>query len=800
MSYNLGIPHGGEEVSMSVKKMTVPIDGMSCAACAVSIESSLKQQEGIEDVAINPVTNEGVITFSDELISFDNIKQTIEATGYHTTEAKAKFGIKGMTCAACSARSERVLNKIDGVLSANVNLMMEEATVFYHPDKTDVDTFKRAIEKAGFEVVLEEKSDEKRESEYDKNKRLLIISAIFTLPLFSAMFFEMAKQPIIFNNGWVQMALASVVQFYIGKKYYQGAYHSLRGGGANMDVLVALGTSAAYFYSVYSVFTNGHLYFESSAMIITLVLLGKTLESRAKGKTSEAIQSLIAMQPKRATRVNDDGTETIIDIVDIKKGDILRIRPGEKVPADGEVVKGFSSLDEAVITGESLPVDKGEGDLVIAATMNIQGTLDFKATNTGKDTMFSQIIHLVQEAQGSKAPIQRLADQVSNVFVPIIVVIALGTLAVHWLMGAGFQAAMINAVAVLVIACPCALGLATPTAIMVGTGKGAEHGIIFKGGEYLERVKHLDVLVFDKTGTITEGAPKLVDFHVFSDDEAVGLMQLVHASERGSEHPLAKAIVSDLDNKGFEPLEAESFEAVPGQGIIARVNAKEIIIGNRRMMMEKGISGQEAENLAVSHESKGHTAMFVAVDGNLSALIAVADTIKEDSIKGIKEIEQLGLRTIMLTGDNEKTAKAIADEVGIDEVIANVLPGDKQAAIKGLMEEGYQVGMVGDGVNDAPALVQANVGFAIGKGTDVAIESADVILVQGEISKVARSIYLSKRTIRTIKQNLFWAFIYNMIGVPFAALGLLNPMIAAGAMAFSSVSVVTNSLRLRRLK
>ncbi|WP_278294226.1 copper-translocating P-type ATPase [Caloranaerobacter azorensis] len=609
----------------------------------------------------------------------------------------------------------------------------------------------------------------------------------------------MAGIQTILDNGYLQLALATLVQFIIGYRFYKGAYHSLKGGGANMDVLVALGTSAAYFYSLYNLISGvKEYYFEASAVIITLILLGKMLEAIAKGRTSEAIKKLMNLQAKTA-RVIRDGKELDIPVEQVVVGDIVVVRPGEKIPVDGIVIEGNSSVDESMLTGESIPVDKKEGDEVIGATINKHGTFKFKATKIGRDTVLSQIIKLVEEAQGSKAPIQRLADKVAGIFVPTVIGIAILTFAIWYFVEGDFTNALINAVAVLVIACPCALGLATPTAIMVGTGKGAENGILIKGGEYLERAHQIDTLIFDKTGTITKGEPEVTDIISFNKSKE-DILKFAAIAEKASEHPLGQAIVKKGEESGIKLTDPEKFNAIPGHGIFAVIEGKEVYLGNRKLMKDKNINIEDIEDEIVNLESQGKTAMILSINGRVEGIIAVADTVKEHSREAIKQLKSMGIEVYMITGDNERTANAIAREVGIENVIAEVLPEHKAQEVEKLKAQGKKVGMVGDGINDAPALVKADIGFAIGTGTDVAIEAADITLMKGDLRDIVLAIRLSRRTMRTIKQNLFWAFFYNSIGIPLAALGFLNPMIAGAAMAFSSVSVVSNSLRLKRFK
>ena len=567
-----------------------------------------------------------------------------------------------------------------------------------------------------------------------------------------------------------------------------------------MDVLVSMGTSAAYFYSLYNLVKGiNEYYFEASAVIITLILLGKTFEAVAKGKTSEAIKKLMGLQPKTA-RVIKDGVEMDIPIEEVNIGDIIVVRPGERIPVDGIIVEGHSSIDESMITGESIPVDKREGDKVIGATINKFGSFKFEARKIGKDTVLAQIIKLVEDAQGSKAPVQRLADKISGIFVPVVVLIAIVTFIGFYLVKGDFTTGLINAVAVLVIACPCALGLATPTAIMVGTGKGAEKGILIKSGEHLERTHNMEAIVLDKTGTITKGEPEVTDIITLDSMEEDQLLRIAATVEKVSEHPLGQAIVRKGEERLLMITEPDTFMAIPGKGLKASLEGKEIYIGNRKLMQEANIQIAEIEEDLSRLEEEGKTAMMVGIDGKISGIIAVADSIKDNSKEAIEELKNMGLDVYMLTGDNERTAKAIAKSVGIENVLADVLPENKAQVVEEIKAQGKYVGMVGDGINDAPALATADVGFAIGTGTDVAMEAADITLMRGDLMGIVTAIRLSHRTMKTIKQNLFWAFFYNSIGIPFAALGFLNPMIAGAAMAFSSVSVVTNSLRLRNFK
>ncbi|HMM69870.1 MAG TPA: heavy metal translocating P-type ATPase [Gudongella oleilytica] len=789
---------------MSTEKLTVDVVGMTCAACSARIEKSLNKLEGVTSANVNLLANKATVEFDSAATNKDMIVKTIEKTGYEVPLTRETLLVEGMTCAACSARVEKMLGKVEGVVKVNVNLSTNKAIVDFPSGVVETSALIAAVEKAGYKAHVQRESDvdkekQMREKEIKSLKTSFIISLILTAPLVAAMFFHMAGQTNILTNGYFQWALATPVQFIIGYRFYRGAYHSVRGGGANMDVLIALGTSAAYFYSIYNLFNMVHeYYFEASAVIITLIVLGKLFEAIAKGKTSEAIKKLMGLQPKTARVIRND-TEMDIDIDDLLVGDIIVVRPGEKVPVDGIIVEGSSALDESMITGESIPVDKKEGDQVIGATINKFGAFKFKATKIGKDTVLSQIIRLVEDAQGSKAPVQKLADKISGIFVPTVLVIALVTFLIFYFLG-DFNTGLINAVAILVIACPCALGLATPTAIMVGTGKGAENGILIKSGEHLEMAHKMDAIIFDKTGTITKGEPEVTDVEAVNGFDENELLRIAGSVEKTSEHPLGQAIVGYAESQLVMLKDAESFAAVPGKGLKAKFEGRDVLIGNRKLMNEGSIDLTRMEDEISSLEEQGKTAMIVSVDGKLAGIIAVADQIKNTSLTAIKELQDMGLQVYMITGDNERTAKAIASQVGIGNVVADVLPEHKASKVEELKGQGKHVGMVGDGINDAPALAAADVGFAIGTGTDVAMEAADITLMRGDLSGVVTAIRLSHRTMKTIKQNLFWAFFYNSVGIPFAALGFLNPMIAGAAMAFSSVSVVTNSLRLRNFK
>ncbi|MCP3738107.1 heavy metal translocating P-type ATPase [Rossellomorea sp. BNER] len=799
------------------KETTLQIAGMTCAACAVRIEKGLKKIEGVEEASVNFALEKSKVTFDPSKANVNQFKEKVHSLGYKVMSEKAEFDISGMTCAACANRIEKRLNKLEGVQNATVNFALESAQVEYNPDEVSVQDMKEAIKKLGYR--LEQKQEAKgekvdhRQKEIEKQKGKFIFSAILSLPLLWAMvshfeFTSFIWLPEMFMNPWVQLALATPVQFLVGGQFYVGAYKALRNKSANMDVLVALGTSAAYFYSIYlsilSIGSDAHmveLYFETSAVLITLIILGKLFEAKAKGRSSEAIKKLMGLQAKTAT-VLRDGQEMSLPIDEVIEGDIVYVKPGEKIPVDGVIFDGRSALDESMITGESIPVDKTVGDLVIGSTINKNGFLKVKATKVGKDTALAQIIKVVEEAQGSKAPIQRLADVISGIFVPIVVGIAIVTFLVwYFVVSPGeFAVALEKLIAVLVIACPCALGLATPTSIMAGSGRAAEYGILFKGGEHLETTHRLDTVILDKTGTVTNGKPTLTDVILANGIEENEFLMLVGAAERNSEHPLAEAIVEGIKEKGIELGSSEHFEAIPGFGIESKVEGKSLLIGTSRLMEKNNIDVggilAKKENL----EKQGKTAMLVAIDQQFAGVIAVADTIKETSLKAIERLKNMGLEVVMITGDNKQTAQAIANEVGIDHVIAEVLPEGKAEEVKKLQKAGKIVAMVGDGINDAPALATADIGMAIGTGTDVAMEAADITLIRGDLNSIADAIFMSKMTIRNIKQNLFWAFAYNAVGVPIAALGFLAPWLAGVAMAFSSVSVVLNALRLQRIK
>ncbi|MFS0636499.1 heavy metal translocating P-type ATPase [Mesobacillus foraminis] len=799
------------------KEVQLPISGMTCAACSSRIEKSLNKLEGVDQATVNLALEKATVIYNPDNTTVLDIENKINDLGYSIATEKAELDLMGMTCAACATRIEKGLNKLEGVSKATVNLALETANIEYNPSQLTVQDMISKVENLGYEAKVKQdqvsEGSDHRERAIEKQKGKFIFSLILSFPLLWAMvnhfeFTSFLYLPEAFMNPWVQMALATPVQFIVGKQFYIGAYKALKNKSANMDVLVALGTSAAYFYSVYLAFlsigSGSHmveLYFETSAVLITLILLGKLFEARAKGRSSEAIKKLMGLQAKTAT-VLRDGNEEEIPLEQVAVGDVLVIKPGEKVPVDGEVIEGRSAVDESMLTGESVPVDKTAGDMVIGATINKNGSLKIRARKVGRDTALAQIIKVVEEAQGSKAPIQRLADQISGVFVPIVVGIAIITFLVWFLFVSPgeFAEALEKFIAVLVIACPCALGLATPTSIMAGSGRAAELGVLFKGGEHLELTHRITTVVLDKTGTVTNGKPVLTDVIAEGNITEEQLLSLVGSVEKQSEHPLAEAIVQGIKDRGISLPDPADFEAIPGYGVKAASGGRNIMVGTRKLMNQSGIDIAFAAEKMEALEKDGKTAMLVAVDGVYSGIVAVADTVKESSKAAIRRLKDMGLEVIMMTGDNQRTAEAIAAEVGVDRAIAEVLPEGKAEEVKKLQMQGKHVAMVGDGINDAPALAVADIGMAIGTGTDVAMEAADITLMRGDLNSIADAILMSKKTIRNIKQNLFWAFAYNTLGIPVAALGFLAPWLAGAAMAFSSVSVVLNALRLQRVK
>ncbi len=814
-------------------QISLPVIGMTCANCVASVERNSKKVGGVTGASVNYASEKVTFTYDPSLIdakqATNDVIARIERAGYQVPTAALELSLLGMTCANCANSIERRLNKSEGVLEVVVNYANEKAAITYATGVTDRAQLVAVVRKSGYDVVDDAADDvdaeaEARTAEVRHQWKRLVVGLIFTVPLF---FISMARDFELLGEwshaawvNWFFLALAAPVQFYVGWDYYVGAYKSIRNGSANMDVLVAMGSSVAYLYSISVLIAlsmgghalGNHVYFETSAMIITLIVMGKLMEARAKGQTSAAIKKLIGLQAKTA-RVVRDGIEVDIPIAEVIHGDLIVVRPGEKIPVDGVVINGRSSIDESMITGESLPVSKTVGDELIGATLNKQGMLRFEATKVGKETALAQIIKLVEQAQGSKAPIQRVVDQVAAYFVPFVIGTAVLTFIIWMAVTGDFVAALLRLTAVLVIACPCAMGLATPTSIMVGVGKGAENGILFKNSAALEQAHKLTSIVLDKTGTITAGEPTVTNIIVVNDVDEADVLGLAAAAERGSEHPLGEAIVQAALKRGIILSEPADFEAVAGHGIMAVVNGRSLLLGNRRLMEREGILVTSSLATAAERlQKEAKTAVWLSIDNELTAIIAIADAIKPSSPTAIAALQALGLETIMMTGDNEATAQAIAREVGIKRVFAEALPGDKSINVAKLQDEGFVTAMVGDGINDAPALAQADVGIAIGTGTDVAMETADVTLMRGDLSSVPQAIHLSQATMRNIKQNLGWAFGYNIALIPIAAgilapfawapdfLRQLSPILAAGAMAFSSISVISNSLRLRRLE
>jgi Cu+-exporting ATPase len=818
--------------SKKLEKARLRVTGMTCTTCARTIGKGLLETHGVKRADVNFAAEQVAVDYEPGKVDLAKIKSTIQDLGYGVATRKSIFPVSGMTCASCVARVENALSAVPGVISVNVNLASEKATVEYTDDMRVAD-LQKAVSDAGYELGPEAETLEDVTSASQRELRVVrnrFIAAVILGALIMVLGFIPAvmRQPF---TPYILWALATPVQFWAGWRFYKGMWGALRHRTADMNTLIAVGTSAAYLYSVVAVlfpslFTSAglapNLYFDTSALIIALILLGRYLESRARGQTSEAIKRLIGLNPKTAVVIRDS-KEKEISVEEVQVGDIVIVRPGERIPVDGIVKQGYSTVDESMITGESMPVDKKVGDEVIGATINKTGSFQFRATRVGKDTTLARIIRLVDEAQGSKAPIQRLADVIASYFVPAVIGISLLTFIVWYFLGPqpALTLAILNFVAVLIIACPCALGLATPTAIMVGTGKGAENGVLFRSSEALEQAHRINTILLDKTGTLTQGEPIVTDVLASGSYSEEEVLRLAASAERVSEHPLAQAIIKAAAEKKLNISRAYHFAALPGMGIEASVSGKKVMLGNLRLMKEKGISlnglGQKAEELF----EEGKTVMFVSVARKVKGIIGLADTLKPNAREAVQAIQRMGIETVMITGDNRRTAEAIAREAGIQRVLAEVLPENKADEVKKL-QNSRVVAMVGDGINDAPALAQADVGIAIGTGTDVAMETASVTLMRGDLMGIVTAISLSKRTINIIRQNLFWAFAYNVALIPIAAgvlyfvfsrtgvpaglhfifgdYGFLNPIMAAAAMAASSITVVSNSLRLRRFK
>ena len=818
-----------------MNKENVKISGMTCAACAQRIQKAVGKLDGVTSASVNFATEKLSVEYDNEKASALKIKETIEKIGYgvieDVQEKAVTIPIGGMTCAACAQRIEKSIGKMDGIIKVSVNLATEKATVQYDSQKVKLSAIKQTIEKIGYKALEIEKKSAVDEDKLRKEKeirtlwRKFTLSALFGIPLlYLAMgsmvwwlpfpipgFLNPMQYPLTYALTQIALTIPVIIAGY---RFYTVGFKALIQRSPNMDSLIAIGTTAAISSSLYSTYQIAignfraveGLYFETAGVIITLILLGKSLEAVSKGKTSEAIKKLMGLAPKTAI-VMQDGKEIVTPIDEVEIGDVILVKPGDKIPVDGVVLEGHTAIDESMLTGESMPIDKKAGDKVFAASINKNGLIQFRATKVGGDTALAQIIKLVEDAQGSKAPIAQMADIVSGYFVPIVCVIAILAFAAWMIAGQSLVFALTIFISVLVIACPCALGLATPTAIMVGTGKGAEYGILIKGGEALETTHKINTIVFDKTGTITEGKPEVTDILTVSDVSRERLLQVAASAEKGSEHPLGEAIVRGAEKENLEFIKVDRFEAIPGFGIEVEIDGIHTLIGNRKLMDERSISLETLESKSDQLAGEGKTPMYIAMNNKLYGIIAVADVVKESSAMAIKKLQSMGIEVAMITGDNRKTAEAIARQVGIDRVLAEVLPQDKSNEVKKLQAEGKKVAMVGDGINDAPALVQADIGIAIGSGTDVAMESADIVLMRSDLMDVPTAIHLSKSTIRNIKQNLFWAFGYNVAGIPIAAgllylFGgpLLNPIFAAAAMSLSSVSVLSNALRLKRFK
>jgi Cu+-exporting ATPase len=814
-----------------LKTVEFPVSGMSCASCVARIEKGLSKISGIHEAQVNFALEKATVTFDSSRIQMGDLVGIVKDLGYEAGLEKVTLPIHGMSCASCVKKVEGALNGLSGVVKASVNFATERATVHYIPGTISLDDFKKAVKDAGYEILETGRIEKQdgvdqervaREAEFQKLKRKFISGLVLMIPVFLLAYWETVGLDRLYNlkreiNFFLQLLFQTPIQFWVGWQFYSGAWKSAKHKSADMNTLIAVGTSAAYLYSVLAMFfphlfsaqgLMAGVYFDTAGAIIVLILLGRLLEARAKGQTSEAIKKLIGLQAKTA-RVVRNGREEDIPVEEVAIGDRVVVRPGEKIPVDGIVKEGHSAVDESMVTGESIPVEKHAGDEVIGATINKTGTFQFEAVKVGKDTMLSQIVKMVEEAQGSKPPIARLADIIAGYFVPTVIGIAIVTFGVWYFLGPApaLTYAVLNFVAVLIIACPCALGLATPTSIMVGTGKGAESGVLIRGGEALETAHKLKAIVLDKTGTLTEGKPSVTDIAVFDGFKEEEILRYSASAEKGSEHPLGEAIVNRAMEKNLALISPEKFNAIAGHGIEATIDGKFLLLGNLKLMRDRGVPTATLEKKADAYSRQGKTPMFVAVDQKPAGIVAVADTLKENSKAAVEALHRMGIEVAMITGDNRRTAEAIAEQIGIDRVLAEVLPDGKADEVKKLQAEGKKVAMVGDGINDAPALAQADVGIAIGTGTDVAIESADITLISGDLKGVLTAIALSRATIRNIKQNLFWAFAYNTVLIPVAAgvlfpfFGiLLNPIFAAAAMGLSSVTVVSNALRLRRFR
>jgi Cu+-exporting ATPase len=788
--------------SHAENRIEIPVEGMTCAACSTRLEKALNRLPGVK-AAVNLAAEKARIEYDPDRASPADVVRTIHKAGFSVPKQKVELELEGMTCAACAARIEKALNRIEGV-EATVNFATERARVHFPPGVVTVDALVAAVRKAGYgarEAAVAGREEEKarRLAAYRRELRVFWAAAALTLPLLAQMLVMFGGAHVELIPRWLQMALATPVQFWAGKRFYVGAWHALRGGGANMDVLVALGTSMAYFFSAaVTLFgLDQHVYFEAGAAIVTLVLMGKLLEARAKQKTSAAIEALVKLQPRTA-RVERDGGTVEVEAASLKVGDIFIVRAGEAIPVDGEVIEGRSSVVEAMLTGESLPVTKAPGAKVFGATQNQQGMLKCRATGVGSQTVLAGIIRLVEQAQGTKAPIQRLADTISGIFVPAVVAVSLVTFGLWWGLSGEFTPALINAVAVLVIACPCALGLATPTAIMVGTGRGAGAGILVKNAEALERAEKIQTLIVDKTGTLTEGRPAVTDLVPASGVTETELLEVAAALEQGSGHPLAEAVLAKAREMGVAPGAVDNFSALTGKGVTGEIGGRTWWLGSPVFLMEQGLVTDEATVARLREQGK--TVIALGSAQGVAGYLAIADVLRKNSARAVARLKAMGIEVVMLTGDNPATARAIAHQAGIDRYLAEVLPEEKAAQVQNLKAQGKVVGMAGDGVNDAPALAAADVSFAVGSGSNVAIEAADVTLMRNDLMSVADAVSLSRATLKKIRQNLFFAFVYNVLGIPLAALGMLNPVVAGAAMAMSSVSVVSNSLLLRRWK